>query len=311
MDQSTGILDVGDGHHIAWETCGNHKDRPAVVLHGGPGSGRSRTARQLFDLTRWRVVFFDQRGCGESSPHAADQHCDLSAITTAHLVADIEKLRRHLGVKRWTVVGGSWGSTLALAYAQAHPDRVTGLVLYSVATTTAREIAWITDGVGRFFPEAHARFRAGVPGIAYDDDVIDAYHAALMSPDPTIHHAAAQNWCDWEQAIMPLQPGQTPHPRWSDGRFRLCFARLVTHVWRHRAWLADHQLLNGMATLSDIPGVLIHGRLDFGSPLATPWQLQRAWPGSRLVIVETAGHGSTEIGMPEAIARSIAQLAAT
>ena len=181
-----GMLDVGDGHSLYWETSGSPSGRPALVLHGGPGSGSSPTARRYFDPDVYRIVLFDQRGCGRSTPHASAPGTDLSTNTTAHLIADIERLRRHLRVERWMLLGGSWGSTLALAYAERHSERVTAMVLNSVATTTAAEIDWITRGVGRFFPEAWARFRGGVPEREQNGSLVEAYHRLLMHPDPAV-----------------------------------------------------------------------------------------------------------------------------
>ncbi|SEE79861.1 proline iminopeptidase [Rhizobiales bacterium GAS188] len=284
-----GLLDVGDGHRVYWEICGNPSGKPALVLHGGPGSGCSPGWRQYFDPAIYRIVLFDQRGCGRSMPHASDPSIDLSTNMTAHLLADIERLRRHLGIERWLVLGGSWGSTLALAYAQLHPHRVTEIVLFSVATTTASEIDWITRGVGIFLPEAWALFRDGVPEEERAGCLAEAYHRLLMNPDPAIHVKAARDWCDWEMALVALHPNHKPHPRYERPEFRLGFARLVTHYWRHNAWLEDGVLLRDVSRLSGIPAILIHGRLDIGSPLMSPWQLTRHWPGSELVIMARQG----------------------
>jgi len=296
-----GMLDVGDGHLVYWETCGNPAGKPALVLHGGPGSGCSVNARRYFDPDAYRIVLFDQRGSGRSTPHASLPGADLSTNTTHHLLGDIEALRQHLGIERWLVLGGSWGSTLALAYAERHPFRVSGMVLFSIATTTAWEIDWITRGVGAFFPEAWNRFRNGVPESEQEGSLVEAYHRLLMHPDPAIHAKAAKDWCDWEMAIVAVHPGHKPHPRYDDPSFRLGFARLVTHYWRHKAWLEDGDLLRGAQRLAGIPGVLIHGRLDIGGPLVTPWQLAQHWPGSKLVVVSEAGHDARDPGMTETI----------
>ena len=306
----TGMLDVGDGQSLYWETCGNPSGQPALVLHGGPGSGCSNGARRLFDPSRHRIVLFDQRGAGRSRPHASAPDIDLSCNTTWHLIADIERLRESLGIERWLVFGASWGSTLALAYAEDHPDRVTGMVLASVATTTEREIDWITRGVGAFFPEAWERFRDGVPEADREASLVDAYHRLLMHPDPAIHEKAARDWCDWEMAVVDVQPGHEPHPRYESPAFRLGFARLVTHYWRHKAWLEEDVLVREAGRLAGIPGILIHGRLDFGGPLVTPWRLNRAWPGSELEVVEMAGHDTRDIGMNARIVAATDRLAA-
>jgi proline iminopeptidase len=294
---ASGRLDVGDGQRLYWETCGNPMGQPALALHGGPGSGCSPRWRRYFDPKRYKAVLFDQRGAGRSTPHASTPVIDLSKNNTPHLIDDIERLRIHLGIDRWLVLGGSWGSTLALAYAQAHPHRVTALALFSVATTTAMEIDWITRGVGRFFPDAWARFSQAVPQAERDGCLATAYNRLLLDPDPAVHAPAAQRWCDWESAVVALGPNAKPSPRYEDPQFRLGFARLVTHYWRHRAWLAEGELLSGMARLNDIPGVLIHGALDLGSPLLTAWRLAKAWPGAKLDVVPMAGHDAGDTGM--------------
>ncbi len=297
----SGMLDVGDGHRVYWEICGNPSGKPALVLHGGPGSGCTPGWRRYFNPDLYRIVLFDQRGSGRSTPHASEPGIDLSTNTTEHLLADIERLRRHLGIERWLLLGGSWGSTLALAYAERHVDRVTEIVLESIATTTPREIDWITRGIGAFFPDAWERFRGGVPEAERSGSLVDAYHRLLVNPDPAIHQKAARDWCDWEIAIVALHAGATPNPRYEQAAFRLGFARLVTHYWRHHAWLEDGALLRDVRRLSGIPGVLIHGRLDLSSPLATAWQLSRNWPGSELVVIDEAGHDAGDPGMSAAI----------
>jgi proline iminopeptidase len=293
----TGMLDVGDGHRLYWETCGNPAGKPALVLHGGPGSGCTAGSRRPFDPTAYRIVLFDQRGCGRSTPHAGEPSAELSANTTEHLLADIERLRLCLGMERWLIFGGSWGSTLALAYAERHPERVSELILASVTTTTRWEVDWITGGVGQYFPEAWDRLRAGAPG--GEGSLIDAYHRLLMSPDPAVHAKAARDWCDWEIAIVALHKNQPPSPRYESAGFRLAFARIVTHYFRHYAWLEDGVLLREAHRLAGIPGALIQGRLDLGCPLITAWRLAQAWPGSELVTVDDAGHDGRDPGMTE------------
>ena len=285
-----GLLDVGDGQQIYWELCGRPFGKPAVVLHGGPGSGCTPWWRRLFDPEAYRVLLFDQRGCGRSLPHAGEPTTDLAANTTHHLVEDIEKLRRHSGAERWTVLGGSWGSTLALAYAQQHPDRVTEMVLFSVVTTTRREVEWITRDAGRFFPAAWRSFRDGVPEPERDGSLVDAYSRLLESPDPVVRTKAARDWCEWEDTHVRTRTDQPPDPRYEDPVFRACFARLVTHYWRHAAWLEDGALLRGVERLVGIPAVLVHGRMDLSSPPDVPWSLARVWPGSDLAIVDDEGH---------------------
>ena len=306
----TGMLDVGHGHRVYWEVCGNPSGKPALVLHGGPGSGCSAGARRLFDPRRYRIVLFDQRGAGRSLPHASASDIDLSSNTTPHLIADIERLRRHLGIDRWLVFGVSWGSTLALAYAERHPQRVSQMLLACVATTTRSEIDWITRGVGAYFPEAWQRFRDGVPEPERDGDLADAYHRLLMSADPATRDKAARDWCDWEMAIVAVQGDHKPNARYEDPAFRLGFARLVTHYWRNGAWLEDGVLIAEAGRLADLPGILIHGRLDLGGPMVTAWRLHRNWPGSELVVVETAGHDTGDPGMNACIVAATDRFAA-
>lgn len=301
-----GMLGVGDGHEVYWEVCGNPGGTPAVMLHGGPGSGSSPGFRRLFDLSAYRLVQFDQRNCGRSTPHASAPVVDLSTNTTAHLVGDIERLRVSLGIDRWVVCGGSWGSTLGLAYAQAHPARVTAMVLFSVGTTTPAEVGWVTRAMGRIHPEAWVRFCAGVPDADRDADLSAAYNRLLHDPDPGVRAQAARRWCDWEDT----HPGGGHDPRFDDPRFRLCFARLVTHYWSNAAFLEDGALLRGVATLGDIPSVLIHGRQDISSPADIAWQLARDWPGAELVLLDDAGHGAGHPAMLDAIVRATTRFAA-
>ena len=280
-----GMLDVGGGHLIYWEMCGNPDGKTALVLHGGPGSGSSATARRYFDPALYRIVLFDQRGAGRSTPHASTPGVDLSTNTTPHLLADIERLRQHLNIKDWLILGGSWGSTLALAYAQQHPQRVTALILNSIATTTPEEIDWITRGVGAFVPEQWERFRDGVPATERDGSLVAAYHRLLMHPDPAIHEKAARDWCDWEMAIVAIHPSHKPNPRWERPKFRLGFARLVTHYWGHNGWLEPGALLGRHAPHRPYPRRPDPWPPRYQRPLAdrleTPPQLARQRTGGR------------------------------
>lgn len=294
----SGMLDVGDGHRIYWESCGNPAGRPALFLHGGPGSGCSAGQRRFFDPGLYRAVLFDQRGCGRSRPLASEAGAGLAANTTAHLVADIEVLREFLGLDRWTILGLSWGTTLALAYAQAHPRRVNAIVLGFVTTTSRREVQWITEDVGRIFPQAWHRFAGAVPDHLEHLRLVDAYATLLADPDPAVRDRAARAWCAWEEAHVSLTPGHAPSPRYEDPEFRLGFARLVTHYWRHAAFLEEDQLIRDAARLNGIPGVLIHGRYDVSGPLVTAWELSRRWATSRLHILDDAGHGGGDAFMP-------------
>jgi len=285
-----GMLDVGEGQQIYWEACGNPRGRPVVVLHGGPGSGCTPDARRYFDPGAYRIVLFDQRGAGRSTPRV-DVGTDLSTNTTARLVADIEHLRDHLGIERWLVSGVSWGVTLALAYAEHHPERVSAMVLASVTLTRPADIHWLYHETGRFFPEQWERFRAGVPEPERDGDLVAAYHRILNEhTDTAARVAAARAWCAWEDAVQSLEERWTPNPRYADAAFRMTFSRIVTHYFHHRAWLGDDELLRNAHRLAGIPGVLVHGWLDLGGPAEAAWRLARAWPGAELHLVRT-GHG--------------------
>ena len=305
----SGMLEVGGGHRVYWECCGNPHGKPALFLHGGPGAGCTPGSRRYFDPDVYRVVLFDQRGCGRSTPLASEPDADLRTNTTAHLIADIEHLRRHLEIDRWTVLGVSWGSTLGLAYAEAHPERIAALVLALVTTTSRREVEWITSGVGRIFPREWDRFVAAVPESLRHLPLVDAYATLLFDRDDAVREHAAREWCAWEDAHVSLAPGSRHDARFDDAEFRLRFARLVTHYWRHAAFLDDGQLLRDAPRLNGIPGVLIHGRYDVSGPLETAWRLSQSWTTSQLRILE-AGHGDGDT-FPLAILAALRQLIAS
>jgi proline iminopeptidase len=293
-----GTLDVGDGNLVYWEACGNPDGKPAVVVHGGPGSGCTPGWRRFFDPTAYRVVLFDQRGCGRSTPHASDPTTDLATNTTPHLIADLERLRDRLGIGRWLVFGGSWGSTLGLAYAQRHPERVTEIVLVAITSGRRKEIDWITQDVGRIFPAEWARFRDGAPEPERDGRLVEAYARLLNHPDPAVRDRAARDWCDWEDAHVSLAPGHRRSARYDDPVFRMCFARLVTHYWSNDCFLEDGIVLREAGRLAGIPGVLVHGRYDVSGPLDTAWELAQAWPDSELIVVDDAGHSGAGMTGP-------------
>jgi proline iminopeptidase len=286
-----GMLHASDGNAVYWETCGSPVGTPALVIHGGPGSGCTPWHRRLFDPDAYRVVLFDQRNCGRSRPHASDPATSLAANTTQHLVADMELLREFLGIERWLLLGGSWGSTLALAYAEAHPHRVSALVLFGVTTSRRSEDDWLfREGLAPMFPEQWARRREAVPEAYRDEDVVASYRRMLESGDPGTRELAAFEWCMWESATPDWPPRSGMAPRFQDADFRRAFARLVTHYIANDAFLEDGVLLRGACLLADIPGVLVNGRFDLQAPLGTAWELARRWPAAELVVVGDAGH---------------------
>lgn len=294
-----GMLDVGDGNLVYWEASGNPDGKPAVYVHGGPGSGSRPGTRRDFDPERYRIILFDQRGCGRSTPHASDPAADMRSNTTDHLVADMERLRAHLGIERWLLFGSSWGSTLILTYAERHPHAVSEIVLCGVTMTRRTDVDWLYGGVGRFLPEEWERFRAGLPGTPGFDsrgrDLVAAYAQLMADPDPEVRTKAAYDWCAWEDAVISLEPHSPPAPygsRPSDAR--LALVRIASHYFAHGAWLDEGALLRDAGRLAGIPGVLIHGRFDLGGPLSTAWELARAWPDAELSVVSDSGHMGNE-----------------
>lgn len=295
---AAGMLEVGDGHSIYWEQSGNPDGKPAVALHGGPGSGLTSGRRRWFDPVRYRLVQLDQRGCGRSTPHAGDWSTDLSTNTTHHLIADLERLREHLGIDRWLVWGASWGVTLGLAYAERFPQRVSEMVLLSITMSRRSDVQWFGRETGRFFPEEWQRFRDGVPEEERDGDLVAAYDRLLNGPGVPMERRlqAARDWVAWEDAILSLEEGYvTPHPRWADERFVVAFTRLVTHYFSHAAWLDDGELLRNASRLAGIPAVLVHGRLDLSGPPDVAWSLARAWPDAELHFIAGGHTGDAEM----------------
>ncbi|WP_405947280.1 prolyl aminopeptidase [Streptomyces prunicolor] len=298
-----GMLDVGDGNRVYWETWGNPRGKPAVVLHGGPGSGCSPRSRRYFDPAVYRIVLLDQRGCGRSTPHASAYDTDMSVNTTAHLIADLELLRRELGIDRWLVWGASWGSVLGLRYAQTHPGVVSELVLTCVATGSDPEVTLLTRGLGKLFPEAFEQFVGELPMDERDGNLAAAYNRLIESPDRAVRERAARAWTDWETAIIPAPPRS--EKRYEDPEFRMGFARTVTHYWGDDHFLGEGNeegvVLRDAPLLKDIPGTLVQGSLDLGNLLGVVWRLHHAWPGSELVIVDEAGHNTGAPGVVEAL----------
>jgi len=290
-----GRLQADALHSLYYEQSGNPEGVPAVYLHGGPGSPTSSRHRRLFDPDHYRIVLFEQRGVGRSSPLA-----ETRDNTTWHLVADMERLREHLGIARWHVAGGSWGSTLALAYAQSHPDRCLSLSLRGIFLCSAEEIDWFLHGMGRFFPEAQAAFLAPIPR-AERGDLLAAFGRRLMDPDPAVHLPAAHAWADYEEACVSLLP-QPPAARdgESDGK-ALTLARLENHYFRHLGWLEPGQLLAGVEAIRAIPASIVQGRYDVICPPRAAHALAAAWPEAAFTIVPDAGHAVSEPGITAAL----------
>ncbi|MBE1535642.1 prolyl aminopeptidase [Actinomadura algeriensis] len=291
----SGLLDVGDGEEIYWEVCGNPDGKPAVFLHGGPGGGLLPDHRRFFDPSAYRIVLFDQRGCGRSRPHAGDPSVSLERNTTPHLVADMERLRTYLGIERWLVFGGSWGSTLALAYAQAHPGRVTEMVLRGVYLVRPADEAWAfaPGGASQLFPAEWAAFRDAIPP-AERDDLVAAYGRRIGHPDPDVRTPAARAWIGWELAANTLLPVPPPD---LDDSLVLAFARITHHYIASGGFLPPGGLLAGVDRIRHLPAVIVNGRYDMKTPPDQAWELHRAWPEAEFHIVEDAGHGGSEPGV--------------
>lgn len=292
-----GMLDVGEGHRIYWEECGRPDGVPVIALHGGPGGGAAPAMRRFFDPSRYRILIFDQRGCGRSRPFSEVEHND-----TMRLVADIERLRAFFGVDRWVVFGGSWGATLALAYARAAPDHVLALVLRGVFGCTQAELDWFyQDGANRIFPDVWDQF-AGRLAPDEADDVVRAYHTRLMVEEPMLRREDALAWARWESALISLHADPfTANP---DARRADTLARMETHYFVNNGFLErDGVLLEDTAHLADIPGVIVQGRYDMVTPPHTAWRLHKAWPGSRIDFVHDAGHAAGEPGTVDGLVR--------
>lgn len=296
---SSGMLDVGDGHSLYYERVGTRGGKPAVFLHGGPGGGISPDHRRLFDPALYDVMLFDQRGCGRSTPYAG-----LDANTTWHLVADMERLREVMGAEKWLVLGGSWGSTLALAYAERHPHRVSELILRGVYTLTRAELEWYYQfGVSEIFPDKWERFQAPIPPDERGD-MIAAYHKRLTGNDKAAQIEAAKAWTLWEGETITLLPNPEFSASYSDGHFALAFARLENHFFVHNCWMDDGQLLRDAHRLHGIPGVIVHGRYDMPCPAKYAYSLHKAWPDADFHLIEGAGHAWTEPGILDRLVRA-------
>ena len=295
----SGLLEVGHGHQIYYEVSGNPHGQPILFVHGGPGAGTQPLYRRFFDPKRWRIVLFDQRGCGRSLPAACIDH-----NTTPDLVSDMEQLRQHLNIHRWLLFGGSWGSTLALAYGQAYPERVTGFILRGIFLCRPAEIQWFLYGMGQFFPEIWQRFRDHLP-MAEQTDLLAHYARRLNHPDPTIHLPAALAWYHYEEAcahLLPSPGGSDPSPAQV-----LALARLECHYMRHNGFLDPNQLLQHMSRIQHLPAIIVQGRYDVICPPVSAFELADRWPQAQLQIVANAGHSSHEPGIRHALLSSLNQ----
>ena len=297
----SGLLDVGDGQQIHYEVSGNPDGKPAVYLHGGPGAGSSPDQRRVFDPAKYRIVLFDQRGCGRSLPHASAPEADLSAITTWHVVRDIEALRCHLGIDTWLVCGGSWGSALALAYAEKHPERVSELVLRGIFTLRPSEIDWFYEGgAANVYPDLWEGFVEPVP-VEQRDRLVEAYSRLLNDPDPAVHVPAAKAWSRWESSTITLRQDAAMIEQFTEDAFAVAFARIENHFFMNQGWFGDGQLIAEAVRLTDIPSVIVQGRYDMCTPATTAWDLHRAWPEAEFRMIADAGHSLSEPGILDAV----------
>ena len=291
-----GHLDVGNGHSVYYEQSGQRDGKPALFVHGGPGGGTDASQRRFWDPAVYRVVLFDQRGCGKSTPHASVQH-----NTTAHLVADMERLRQHLGIEQWQLFGGSWGSTLSLAYAQAHPARVSQLVLRGIFLVRREEIHWYYQhGASRFFPDAWEQFLAPIPE-GERGDLLGAYYKRLTDPDAAVRIQAARAWSIWEGSTSRLRVDPSLVARTGEPRFAEAFARIECHYFVNGGFMKEGQLLTNMGAIRHLPAVIVQGRYDVVCPPKSAWDLHRAWPEAELHIIADAGHSALEEGTASAL----------
>ena len=301
----SGMLKVDDRHTLYWEECGNPDGKPVVMLHGGPGGGCNASMRRFHDPSKYRIVLFDQRGAGRSTPHA-----DLNDNTTWNLVADIERIREMLGIEHWQVFGGSWGSTLALAYAEKHPERVTELVLRGIFMLRRWELEWFyQEGASRLFPDQFEPYREFIPE-AERGDLMAAYHKRLTSDDEAVRLEAARRWSIWEGGTRYLEVPKDYADSHGDAQFALAFARIENHYFVNKGFFeVDDQLLRDVDRIRDIPGVIVHGRYDVVCPVANAWDLHKAWPKAELMISPTAGHSAFEAENIDALIRATDQFA--
>ncbi len=306
----TGMLDVGDGQTLYWEASGNPDGKPAVYLHGGPGGASSAKQRRVFNPEKYRIILFDQRGCGLSTPHASEPAADLEANTTWHLVADLEKLRAHLGIDSWLVCGGSWGSALALAYAQTHTEHVTELVVRGIFTLRPVELDWFYEGgAAAIYPDLWESFLAPVP-VDERGHLIEAYGRLLHDPDQAVRERAGIAWSTWESSTITLlqQPETIAH--FTEPAFAVAFARIENHYFQNGGWFEPNQLIRDAGKLKDIPGVIVQGRYDMCTPAFTAWELHKAWPEAEFHMIPDAGHAFDQPGNLDAIIAATDRFAA-
>lgn len=297
-----GFLETGDGHTLYFAECGKRTGAPALIVHGGPGGGCNPAMRRFHDPSHYRIILLDQRGCGRSRPNAS-----IENNTTWHLVEDIERLRRHLGIGRWQLFGGSWGSTLALAYAETYPERVTALVLRGIFLLRQFELAWFyQSGCGNLFPDAWEAFERIIPP-AERGDMIGAYYKRLIDPDPRVHLPAAEAWSVWEGTTLSLIEDKTRVRSFANPAYALAFARIECHYFVNHGFFAeDGALLKHVGALASIPGIIVHGRYDVVTPVRSAWDLSALWPSAELRIVPDAGHAMTEPGTIDELVRATA-----
>lgn len=297
----TGTLIAGEGNRIAYEQSGNPEGKPVVFLHGGPGAGTSPWHRRFFDPERYRIILLDQRGCGRSTPHASEPDADLRHNTTWHLVADIELLRKNLGIERWQVFGGSWGSALALAYAESHPQAVTEIVLRGIFTLRRHELEWFYEGgAASIVPDLWEDFIAPIP-ILERSQLMEAYHRRLADPDPAVHVPAAVAWSRWEASNLTLLPDAELIEAMTEPKAAVAFARIENHYFLHGGWFTPDQLIAQVDRIRRIPAVIVQGRYDVCTPAMTAWDLHRAWPEADFVMIPDAAHAASEPGIASAL----------
>ncbi|WP_372877193.1 prolyl aminopeptidase [Pseudomonas sp.] len=297
-------LAVEAPHVLYVDESGTPDGLPVVFIHGGPGAGCDALSRRFFDPNLYRIVTFDQRGCGRSTPHAS-----LENNTTWHLVADLERIREHLGIDKWVLFGGSWGSTLALAYAQRHPERVHALILRGIFLCRPQEFQWFyQEGASRLFPDYWQDYLAPIP-LSERGELMQAYYKRLTGPDQIAQMHAAKTWSAWEGRTATLRPNPQVVERFNDSHRALSIARIECHYFVNNAFLKTDQLLRDMPKIAHLPGVIVHGRYDVICPLDNAWALHHAWPNSELQIIRDAGHAASEVGITDALVRAANQIA--